>query len=229
MAEDALDDRPVTLIAGARQSGKSTLALSVAGAAHPARYLTFDDPSTLAAAGDPAGFLAGLTGDVVLDEVQLVPELFRALKAAVDRDRRPGRFPLTGSVQVLLLPRLSESLAGRMEILALWPLAQCEVTDRWRGSQSDVHARSGGFQRAARTPGARGRAIRTRRRAPPRRRRPSVWRQARGRPGGRPLAGAGRRAHGAVRRGRLRPPAPNCAPARGSGIIPACCGCSSVG
>jgi len=126
---DALSDRPVTLLAGARQSGKSTLALSVAGGAHPARYLTFDDPPTLAAAaGDPVGFLAGLSGDVVLDEVQLVPELFRSLKAAIDRDRRPGRFLLTGSAQVLLLPRLSDSLVGRMEILTLWPLAQCEVT-----------------------------------------------------------------------------------------------------
>ena len=77
---DALGDRPVTLLAGARQSGKSTLALAVADGAHPARYLTFDDPPTLAAAaGDPVGFLAGLSGDVVLDEVQLVPELFRSL------------------------------------------------------------------------------------------------------------------------------------------------------
>ena len=125
---DALTDRPVTLLAGARQSGKSTLALVVGGGAHPARYLTFDDPPTLAAAaGDPVGFLAGLSEDVVLDEVQLVPELFRALEAVVDRDRRPGHFLLTGSAQVLLLPRLSESLAGRMEILTLWPLAQREV------------------------------------------------------------------------------------------------------
>lgn len=77
---DALNDRPVTLLAGPRQSGKSTLALSIARGGHPARYLTFDDPPTLAAAAsDPVGFLAGLTGDVVLDEVQLVPGLFRAL------------------------------------------------------------------------------------------------------------------------------------------------------
>jgi uncharacterized protein len=124
----ALDDRPVTLLTGARQSGKSTLALAVAGGPHPARYLTFDDPSTLAAAaGDPVGFLAGLSGDVVLDEVQLTPGLFRPLKAAVDRDRRPGRFLLTGSAQVLLLPRLSDSLAGRMEVLTLHPLAQREI------------------------------------------------------------------------------------------------------
>ena len=119
----------MSLLVGPRQSGKSTLALSVAGGAHPARYLTFDDPPTLAAAaGDPVGFLEGLAGDVVLDEVQLVPQLFRALKATVDRDRRPGRFLLTGSAQVLLLPKLSESLAGRMEILTLWPLAQSETS-----------------------------------------------------------------------------------------------------
>lgn len=125
---DALGDRPVTLLVGPRQSGKSTLAQFLASGAHPARYLTFDDPPALAAAaGDPVGFLAGLDGDVVLDEVQLVPELFRPLKAAVDRERRPGRFLLTGSVQVLLLPRLSDSLAGRMEVLTLWPLAESET------------------------------------------------------------------------------------------------------
>lgn len=64
---------------------------------------------------------------VVLDEVQRVPELFLAIKASVDRDRRAGRFLLTGSANVLLLPRLSESLAGRMEILTLWPLSQGEI------------------------------------------------------------------------------------------------------
>lgn len=125
---DALNDRPVTLLAGPRQSGTSTLALSIARGEHPARYLTFDDPPTrAAAAGDPLGFLAGLTGDAVLDEVQLVPGLFRALRAAVDADRRPGRFLLVGSARVLRLSRPPESLAGRMEALTLWPLAQSEV------------------------------------------------------------------------------------------------------
>ena len=118
----------MTLLVGARQTGKSTLALAVAAQQHPSRYLTLDDAPVLAAAsGDPVGFLTGLQGDVVLDEVQLAPELFRSLKAAVDRDRRPGRFLLTGSAQVLLLPRLSESLAGRMEVLTLWPLSQREI------------------------------------------------------------------------------------------------------
>lgn len=76
---------------------------------------------------DPAGFLSGLAGPTVLDEVQRVLPLFPALKASVDRDRRPGRFVLTGSANPLLLPRLSETLAGRMEILTLWPLSQAEL------------------------------------------------------------------------------------------------------
>jgi len=80
-----------------------------------------------AAREDAAGFLAGIAGPVVIDEVQRAPELFLAIKAAVDRDRRPGRFLLTGSANVLLVPRLAESLAGRMEILTLWPFSQGEL------------------------------------------------------------------------------------------------------
>ncbi len=126
---DALGDRPVTLLVGPRQAGKTTLALALSEAEHPAEYMTLDDPPVLAAAlQDPVGFLANLADDAVLDEVQLAPELFRPLKAAVDRDRRSGRFLLTGSAQVLLLPRLSESLAGRMEVLTLWPFAQRELS-----------------------------------------------------------------------------------------------------
>lgn len=132
---DSLGDRPVTLLVGPRQSGKTTLATAIAAGPHPARYLTFDDAAVRAAAtADAAGFLAGLGGDVVLDEVQLAPQLFRPIKAAVDRDRRPGRFLLTGSAQVLLLPRLSESLAGRMEVLTLWPFAQRELVESGRAS-----------------------------------------------------------------------------------------------
>ena len=92
------------------------------------QYLTFDDPGVLAAAQrDPNGFVAGLTSPVTLDEVQHVPELFPAIKVAMDRKREPGRFLLTGSANVLLLPKLSESLAGRMEVLTLWPFSQGEM------------------------------------------------------------------------------------------------------
>lgn len=125
---EALADNPVVLLHGARQTGKSTLAQSLASDEHPARYLTLDDATVLAAAsGDPAGFLAGLEGPVVLDEVQRAPGLFLAMKAVVDRDRSAGRYLLTGSANVMFLPRLSESLAGRMEILTLWPLSQGEI------------------------------------------------------------------------------------------------------
>src|SRR3972149_4261159 len=125
---EALADTPVVLLHGARQTGKSTLAQWLAGEKHKARYLTLDDGGVLAAArGDPSGFIDGLEGPVVLDEVQRAPELFLAIKASVDRDRKPGRFLLTGSANVLLLPRLSESLAGRLEVLKLWPLSQGEI------------------------------------------------------------------------------------------------------
>lgn len=117
----------MVLLNGARQVGKSTLVQGLT-AGDQAQYLTLDDATVLAAAsGDPAGFVAGLQGPVILDEVQRAPELFLALKASVDRDRRPGRFLLTGSANVYVLPRVSESLAGRMEILTLWPLSQGEI------------------------------------------------------------------------------------------------------
>lgn len=125
----ALADTPVVLLHGARQSGKSTLAHALDAGRR--RYLTLDDHTVLAAAvADPAGFIAGLDGPVVLDEVQRAPALFPAIKAAVDRRRTPGRFLLTGSANVLLLPQLSESLAGRIEILNLWPLSQGEIERR---------------------------------------------------------------------------------------------------
>ncbi|MCC7387163.1 MAG: ATP-binding protein [Phycisphaerales bacterium] len=124
---DALGDTPVVLIHGPRQSGKTTLAEVVAGERGRQR-LSLDRTAVLAAArSDPDGFVDGLEGPVLLDEVQRAPELFAAIKHAVDRDRTPGRFLLTGSANALVLPRLSESLAGRMEVLTLWPLAQAEI------------------------------------------------------------------------------------------------------
>lgn len=123
----ALADRPVVLLHGPRQAGKSTLARAAARRRRM-EYLSFDDAAILAAArDDPQGFLAGLEGPVVLDEVQRVPELFPAIKLRVDHDRTPGSYLLTGSANVLAMPRLSESLAGRMEIQTLWPLSQAEI------------------------------------------------------------------------------------------------------
>ena len=124
----ALKDTPVVFLAGARQVGKSTLCQWLAENGHTARYLTLDDAAVLAAArADPGGFLASLAGPVILDEAQRVLDLSLAIKAAVDRSRKPGRFLLTGSANVLLLPRLAEALAGRMEVLILWPFSQGEL------------------------------------------------------------------------------------------------------
>jgi hypothetical protein len=125
---DGLGDTPAVLVNGARQTGKSTLVQSAELAQQNRQYLTFDDPGILAAAKrDPNGFVAGLNMPVTLDEVQHVPEIFPVIKAAIDRKREPGRFLLTGSANVMLLPKLSESLAGRMEVLTLWPFSQGEI------------------------------------------------------------------------------------------------------
>lgn len=121
---EATADTPVLMLNGARQTGKSTLARAQPGF----RYLTLDDTAVLSAAkSSPADFIAGLTTPTVIDEVQHAPDLFPALKAAVDRDRKPGRFLLTGSADIFLLPSISESLAGRIEILTLWPFSRGEL------------------------------------------------------------------------------------------------------
>ena len=120
----ALRDTPVVCLLGPRQSGKTTLARTL----EPGHaYVTFDDEAALSfARSDPAGFVAALPKRVILDEIQRAPELLRTIKAAVDRDRRPGRFVLTGSANLLLLPGLGDSLAGRMEIIHLQPLTAAE-------------------------------------------------------------------------------------------------------
>lgn len=136
--EEALADTPVVLIHGPRQCGKTTLARRVGDAAGYA-YRTLDDDTLRAAAdADPVGFVAALPPRTILDEVQRVPALFTALKAAVDRDRTPGRFLLTGSANVLFVPRLADSLAGRMETLRLHPLSQHELAARPEGTPTFV-------------------------------------------------------------------------------------------
>ncbi len=125
---EALKDTPVVLLVGARQTGKSTLAQTLVPRN---QYVTFDDATILAAAkADPTGFIAQFDQLVVIDEAQRAPEIFLAMKAAVDRHRRPGRFLLTGSANVLMIPQIADSLVGRMEHLTLWPLSQGEITKR---------------------------------------------------------------------------------------------------
>ncbi|MBI2891907.1 MAG: ATP-binding protein [Deltaproteobacteria bacterium] len=128
------------MLVGARQTGKTTLARDLAAGRPGMRYLTFDDVTTQeAATADPAGFVSGIDA-AVLDEVQRAPALLSAIKVAVDRDRRPGRFLLTGSANVLLLPRVSESLAGRLEVATLWPFSMGEVLGKRETFVDDVLA-----------------------------------------------------------------------------------------
>lgn len=147
MLREAMEDTPVILLNGARQTGKSTLIQDCTQALPDATYLTTDDATVMAAARrDPAGFLSGLTGTVVIDEVQRAPALFPAIKLLVDRDRRPGRFLLTGSANVLLLPRISESLAGRMEVMTLWPFSAGELAGQTEGFLSTLFSAEPRFQ-----------------------------------------------------------------------------------
>ena len=125
---DALTDTPVVCLTGPRQSGKSTLVRAML----PERpYFSLDHPPYLSAAkADPAGFVAALPREVTIDEIQRAPELLPAIKLSVDLDRRPGRFVLTGSANLLLVPTVTESLAGRMEIARLMPLSEAEKERR---------------------------------------------------------------------------------------------------
>lgn len=125
---EALADTPVTLIVGPRRAGKTTPVRNMADAGRA--YLTLDDQTTLdAAREDPAGFIRGLDR-AIIDEIQRVPDLLLAIKKTVDEDNRAGRFLLTGSANVLTLPKVADSLAGRMETVRLLPLARAEVIGR---------------------------------------------------------------------------------------------------
>ena len=122
---EALTDTPVVLIAGPRQAGKTTLVRQMAD--QGLRYLTLDDELTqLAAKEDPVGMIRSLDR-AIIDEIQRAPQLLLAIKKTVDEDRRPGRFLLTGSANLMALPNVADSLAGRMETLTLLPLSQSEM------------------------------------------------------------------------------------------------------
>lgn len=124
---EALTDTPVVLIAGPRQAGKTTLVRQMAN--QELRYLTLDDELTqLAAKEDPVGMIRSLDR-AIIDEIQRAPQLLLAIKKSVDEDRRPGRFLLTGSANLMALPIAADSLAGRMETLTLLPLSQSEMHD----------------------------------------------------------------------------------------------------
>lgn len=124
VAREAMGHSPVVIVEGARQVGKSTFARMIAP---EAEFLTLDRQSVRdAAAADPDGFVAQ-PGTLIIDEIQHLPELTLAIKAAVDEDRRPGRFLLTGSASLLRVRGLTDSLAGRARRLTLFGLSEGEA------------------------------------------------------------------------------------------------------
>ena len=123
--EEALSDTRVVMLTGPRQSGKTTLVRHLFEA--EMSFFTLDNATTLdAAARDPVGFVRNIDR-AIIDEVQRVPGLLLAIKESVDNDQRPGRFLLTGSANLMTLPKVADSLAGRMETVRLLPLAQSEL------------------------------------------------------------------------------------------------------
>lgn len=129
-----LHSSPVVFVNGPRQAGKSTLVQKLAEKDFPAKYITFDNTTQMAAAAvSPHEFLTSHNGSIIIDEVQMVPEIFRALKMVVDeirlKDKRNsnGRYLLTGSANIMALPKLSDPLVGRMSVMTLYPIAACEA------------------------------------------------------------------------------------------------------
>ncbi|MEK6481399.1 ATP-binding protein [Catalinimonas sp. 4WD22] len=145
---EALEDTPVIIINGARQTGKSTLCQQLLEqGVVKTQVVTFDDPTTLAAAQlDPLGFLKDLSEHVILDEIQRAPELLLSIKKQVDQDRKSRRFILTGSADVMSLPKVADSLAGRIEIHNLWPLSQGEILEKKSSFLRELTSEDGKFQ-----------------------------------------------------------------------------------
>lgn len=124
----ALEDTPVVCVLGPRQSGKTTL---VQNLDLDRAFISLEQARNYQyAREDPDGFISDLPEFVTLDEVQYAPRLLNAIKLSVDRNRRPGRFLLTGSANLLLLPTVSESLAGREDTVHLLPLTEAEKERR---------------------------------------------------------------------------------------------------
>ncbi len=123
--QDRLSVMPAVVVTGARQTGKSTLAQDLTPGRR--RFLSLDDMDVLDAARRDPEALVGGEQPVTLDEVQRAPELLTAIKRAIDRRRRPGHFLLSGSANLLLMHRVSESLAGRASYLTLWPMTRREL------------------------------------------------------------------------------------------------------
>lgn len=128
---DSLRHFPVVLLTGARQVGKSTLAQELAGEGWEAVYLTLDNRVVLdAALNDPDGFISGTPVPAIIDEVQRAPDLMRAIKVLVDKNRKPGQYLLTGSANLMTLAKVSETLAGRVALHELYPFMWSEACSK---------------------------------------------------------------------------------------------------
>ncbi|MDR1649726.1 MAG: ATP-binding protein [Synergistaceae bacterium] len=149
----ALNTRRVVVVSGARQTGKTTLSHQILD--KDSVYRTLDDTGLLAAAtADPKGFVKNSSGTMVIDEIQKVPLLLPEIKQAVDKDNRPGQYLLTGSANIQTLPRVSESLAGRVKNIRLRPLTVGEILEKrpsflQRAFARDFPMKIGGYDKEA--------------------------------------------------------------------------------
>ncbi|SNZ06211.1 AAA domain-containing protein [Persephonella hydrogeniphila] len=126
LIKEALGEFPAVFIAGARQTGKFTLAMELSN-----NYITFDDINAyLSAKNDPVGFINNLKTPVVLDEIQKLPQLMDTIKKKIDENRKPNQFILTGSINILRFSNVKESLAGRLAIFELYPLSIYEIINK---------------------------------------------------------------------------------------------------
>jgi hypothetical protein len=128
LVAEALTDTRVVLVNGARQAGKSTLTRLATTQLPGTVIRLLDDPATLRAATDDPSSFVEHDGLLVIDEIQLAPDLLQPIKVAVDLDPTPGRFLLTGSSRILALRTLPDALPGRMEIIELWPFSRRSST-----------------------------------------------------------------------------------------------------
>jgi predicted AAA+ superfamily ATPase len=126
IVDEALKTFPCVLISGARQVGKSTLALNL-----DMNYVVFDDLTQREAAfNDPVGYIQNLSKPICIDEIQKVPQVLEAIKLYIDKHRINGNFLLTGSANILDMKKTKESLAGRIIEIKLWPLSQKEINHK---------------------------------------------------------------------------------------------------